>query len=100
MLGGVEVLEARVLWNVTNIPVGCGAVDACANVPTEIKGVTVRRRARCAFVEGSPDPWILDNRLGPDGLRVGYRDFWDVVSPISPHLYVAVELTHLRDGKL
>jgi len=64
LFGSIGVLEARVLGNATNIPIGWSAVDACTNMAIEIKGVTVRHPCRCVFVEGSPD----DGRLRPDGL--------------------------------
>jgi len=90
----------REYWGVLeNIPEGWTAMDACTNMPVEIKGVTVRRPGRCAFVEGSSHIhgyWMVDWDQ-PD-CKPWYRDYQDAVSPISPsHLYVTGILTHPRD---
>ena len=90
----------REYWGaLQNIPEGWTAMDACTNMPVEIKGVTVRRPDRCAFVEGSPHIhgyWTVDWDQ-PD-CKPWYRDFHDAVSPTFPsHMYVPGVLTHLRD---
>jgi len=76
----------REYWGtLRNIPDGWSAIDACMNMPVEIKGVTVRRPARCAFVEGSPHIhgyWMVD--WDQTDCKPWYRDFRDAVSPISP----------------
>jgi len=46
-----------------NIPGDWTDMDACMNMPTEIKGVTIRRPHRCAYVKGSPHIhgyWMVD----------------------------------------
>ena len=90
----------REYWGaLQNIPEGWTAMDACTNMPVEIKGVTVRRPDRCAFVEGSPHIhgyWMVDWDQ-PD-CKPWYRDFHDAVSPTFPsYMYVPGMLTHLRD---
>jgi len=74
----------REYWGaLQNIPEGWTAMEACTNMPVEIKGVTVRRPDRCAFVEGSPHIhgyWMVDWDQ-PD-CKPWYRDFHDAVSPI------------------
>jgi len=90
----------REYWGeLQNIPEGWTAMDACTNMPVEIKGVTVRRPDRCAFVEGSPHIhgyWMVDWDQ-PD-CKPWYRDFHDAVSPMSPlPSDVTGMLTHLRD---
>lgn len=37
-----------------NIPENRTDMDACMNMPVEIKGVTLKRPHRCGYVEGSP----------------------------------------------
>jgi len=90
----------REYWGtLQSIPEGWTAMDACMNMPVEIKGVTVRRPDRCAFVEGSPHIhgyWMVDWDQ-PD-CKPWYRDFHDAVSPIPPfYLYAVGILTRLRD---
>jgi len=54
----------REYWGaLRNIPEGWSDIDACMNMPVEIKGVTVRRPYRCAYVQGSPHIhgyWMVD----------------------------------------
>jgi hypothetical protein len=75
----------REYWGtLRNIPEGWSAIDACMNMPVEIKGVTVRRPYRCAFVDGDPHIhgyWMVDWDQ-PD-CKPWYRDFHDAVSPRS-----------------
>lgn len=72
----------REYWGVLRgIPEGWTAMDACMNMPVEIKGVTVRHPYRCAFVGGSPHIhayWMVDWDQ-PD-CKPWYRDFRDAVS--------------------
>jgi len=76
----------REYWGtLRNIPAGWSAVDACMNMPVEIKGVTVRRPNRCAFVEGSPDIhgyWMVD--WDQADCKPWHQDFRDAVSPMFP----------------
>ena len=73
----------REYWGtLQNIPEGWSAIGACMNMPVEIKGVTVRRPDRCAFVEGSPDIhgyWMVD--WDQTDCKPWFRDFRDAVSP-------------------
>ena len=75
----------REYWgSLQSIPEGWTAVDACMNMPVEIKGVTFRRPDRCIFVEGSPHIhgyWMVDWDQ-PD-CRPWYRDYQDAVGPSS-----------------
>jgi len=70
----------REYWGMLqNIPEGWSAIDACMNMPVEIKGVTIRRPYRCAFASGSPHIlgyWMVDWDQ-PD-CKPWYRDFNDV----------------------
>ena len=54
----------REYWGILqNIPGDWTDMDACMNMPMEIKGVTIRRPHRCAYVEGSPHIhgyWMVD----------------------------------------
>lgn len=76
----------REYWGMLrNIPQGWSAIDACMNMPVEIKGVNVRRPYRCKFVDGSPHIhayWVVDWDQ-PD-CKPRYRDFHDAVSPRFP----------------
>jgi len=88
----------REYWGtLRDVPEGWSALDACMNMPVEIKGVTVRCPDRCAFVEGSPHIhgyWMVD--WEQTDCKPRYQDFQDAVSQISyplPHLYVSLTLT-------
>ena len=76
----------REYWGVLrNIPEGWSETDACMNMPVEIKGVTVRRPYRCAYVRGSSHIhgyWMVDWDQ-PD-CKPWYRDYQDVVGPKYP----------------
>ena len=92
----------REYWGVLrNIPEGWSPVDACMNMPVEIKGVTVRRPYRCAFTLGSPHVhgyWIVDWDQ-PD-CRPWYRDYHDAVSSNRVSFAIAFGFTHLhRDAQ-
>jgi len=69
----------REYWGMLqNIPEGWSAVDACMNMPVEIKDVTVRRPYRCKFVDGSPHIhgyWMVD--WDQTDCKPWYRDFHD-----------------------
>ena len=72
----------REYWGVLrDIPEGWTDVDACMNMPAEIKGVSVRRPHRCHYVEGSPHIhgfWMVDwDQLD---CQPWHQDFNDKVS--------------------
>ena len=76
----------REYWGVLrNIPEDWTDIDACMNMPAEIKGVTVRRPHRCHYVEGSPHIhgfWMVDwNQLD---CKPWHQDFNDKVSLAQP----------------
>jgi len=54
----------REYWGeLKNIPQDWTPMEACTNMPAEIKGVNVRRPYRCAYVDGSPHIhgfWVVD----------------------------------------
>ena len=52
----------REYWGILrNIPEGRSEMDACMNMPVEIKGVTVRRPYRCKNIDGSIRGfWMVD----------------------------------------
>ena len=76
----------REYWGILqNIPEDWTDVDACMNMPTEIKGVSIRRPHRCAYVEGSPHIhgyWMVDWDQ-PD-CRPWHQDLTDKVSTGKP----------------
>jgi len=69
----------REYWGMLqNIPEGWNAVDACMNMPVDIKDVTIRRPYRCKFVDGSPHIhgyWMVD--WDQADCKPWYRDFHD-----------------------
>ena len=68
-----------------NIPEGWTAIDACINMPIEIKGVAVRRPNRCAFVKGSPHVhgyWTVD--WDEPSCKPRWYNYQDVVSVNRP----------------
>ena len=68
-----------------NIPDGWSAIDACMNMPVEIKGVTIRRPDRCEFVDGSPHIhayWMVD--WDEPDCKPQLRSFHDAVTQIFP----------------
>ena len=71
----------REYWGILqNIPKYWTDLDACMNMPVEIKGVTLRRPYRCAYVEGSPyvhGYWMVEWDQ-PD-CQPWHRDFHDKV---------------------
>jgi len=75
----------REYWGtLQNIPEGWTDLDACMNMPVEIKGVTVRRPYRCRYVDGSPHIhafWMVDWDQ-PD-CKPWHQDFVDKVDPIN-----------------
>ena len=56
----------REYWgSLRNVPEGWDAIDACMNMPVEIKGVKIRRPDRCAHVSVFPEVqvhgfWMVD----------------------------------------
>jgi len=73
----------REYWGVLrDIPEGWSNIDACMNMPVEIKGVTVRRPYRCGYVWGSLQIhgyWMVDWDQ-PD-CKPWHRDYKDAVRP-------------------
>jgi len=71
----------REYWGMLrNIPEDWDVLDACMNMPVEIKGVSVRRPYRCGYVDGSPHIhayWMVDWDQ-PD-CKPWYQDFHDQV---------------------
>lgn len=67
----------REYWGtLRDIPEGWSAIDACMNMPVEIRGVTIRRPHQCKFVDYSPHIrgyWMVDWDQ-PD-CKPWYRDF-------------------------
>jgi hypothetical protein len=72
----------REYWGeLRNIPQDRSDIDACINMPVEIKGVNFRRPGRCQYEEGSPyirGFWMVDWDQ-PD-CKPWHRDFDDQVS--------------------
>ena len=85
-----------------NIPEGWNAVDACMNMPVDIKDATIRRPDRCKFVDGfSPHSWILDGGLGSDGLQTMVPRFPRRGEPKIPlHPHVVAMLTRCRGARV
>lgn len=88
----------REYWGVLrNIPEGWDAMDACMNMPVEIKGVELRRPNRCSHYFEFPERqvrgyWVVDWDQ-PD-CKPWYRDFEDKVGPnlSLPHEIVFIFL--------
>ncbi|KAF9651184.1 hypothetical protein BDM02DRAFT_899049 [Thelephora ganbajun] len=72
----------REYWGMLrNVPEGWSSIDACMNMPVEIKGVTIRRPYRCAFVGESPHIhgyWMVD--WDESGCKPWHRGFHNTVS--------------------
>ena len=91
----------REYWGVLrNIPEGWDAMDACMNMPVEIKGVKLRRPNRCSHYFEFPERqvrgyWVVDWDQ-PD-CKPWYRDFEDKVGPNLP-LSHEVVFIFLRTG--
>ena len=80
-----------------NIPEGWTAIDACINMPIEIKGATVRRPNRCAFVKGSPHVhgyWMVD--WDEPSCKPRWYNYQDVVSVNRPLFARTSVFTHLH----
>jgi len=90
----------REYWGILrNIPQGWTAIDACMNMPAEIKGVTVRRPNWCAFVGGSPHivgHWMVD--WDQTDCKPWYKDFHDAVSLIPPLAHITLRLRSHTSG--
>ena len=68
-----------------DVPDGWSAMDACMNMPAQIKGVTIRRPHSCIFADGYPHIlgyWMVD--WGQEDCKPWYKDIRDTVSPRSP----------------
>lgn len=72
----------REYWGILrNIPQDRNDLDACMNMPVQIKGVTIKRPERCLYEEGSPHVhgfWMVDWDQ-PD-CKPWHRDLTDKVS--------------------
>ena len=88
----------REYWGILrNIPQDRAEIDACMNMPVEIKGVTVRRPERCQYEEGSPYVhgfWMVDWDQ-PD-CKPWHQDFQD--KDPSGGITLAFSLTHEFKG--
>ena len=88
----------REYWaTLQNIPEGWTAADACMNMPVEIRGVTVRRPYRCAFVDESPHIrgyWMVDWDQ-PD-CRPWWRNYQDAVCTNRPLFTCTFAFTHFH----
>jgi len=84
-----------------NIPEGWSATDACMNTPAKVKGVTVRRPYRCAFVDGSSEIrgyWMVD--WDEPGCHPYYRNCREVVGATCPYFACVFVFTNLhRDAQ-
>ena len=82
-------------------PEGWSAMDACMNTPAEVKGVTLRRPDRCAFVNGSPTIhgyWMVD--WDQEDCKPWHKDIRDTVSQKLPlHPCSRTMLTCQRDAR-
>ena len=86
----------REYWaELQNIPEDWNVLDACMNMPTTIKDVSIRRPDRCGYVTGSPHIhgyWMVD--WGQVDCQPWHRDITDKVSlgqPILLHLHVRLD---------
>lgn len=70
----------REYWGILrNIPPGRSEMDACMNMPAEIKGVTIRRPHRCQYFDGSIRGFWMVDWDQPD-CRPWHQDFVNKVS--------------------
>ena len=70
----------REYWGILrNIPAGRSEIDACMNMPVEIKGVAIRRPNRCQYVQGSIRGFWMVDWDQPD-CKPWHQDFVDRVS--------------------
>jgi len=87
----------REYWGMLrNIPDGWSAIDACMNMPVEIKGVNIRRPYRCKFVDGSPQIhgyWMVD--WDQQDCKPSYKNFHDAVSPKFPFVLTLRSYSHV-----
>ena len=71
----------REYWGIlNNIPEAWTDLDACMNMPVEIKGVSIKRPDRCGYVEGSPrihGYWMVD--WNQTDCKPWHQDFHDMV---------------------
>jgi hypothetical protein len=78
----------REYWGILrNIPAGRSEMDACMNMPVEIRGVTVRRPSRCQYVDGSMHGFWMVDWDQPD-CKPWHQEFYDWVRPwwLHPHI--------------
>ena len=70
----------REYWGILrNIPAGRSEIDACMNMPVEIRGVTIRRPYRCQHIQGSIRGFWMVDWDQPD-CKPWHQDFVDRVS--------------------
>jgi len=71
----------REYWGtLENIPEDWTDMNACMNMPVEIKGVSIRRPDRCSYAEGSPHIhgyWMVD--WNQSDCKPWHREFHDTV---------------------
>ena len=71
----------REYWGaLENIPENWTDMNACMNMPVEIKGVSIRRPDRCSYAEGSPHihgHWMVD--WNQSDCKPWHQDFHDTV---------------------
>lgn len=93
----------REYWgSLRNIPKGWDAMDACMNMPVEIKGVKIRRPDRCARVFVFPEVqvqgfWVVDWDQ-PD-CKAWYHNFEDKAGPYFS-FSLAVHSSLNRDARV
>jgi len=82
----------REYWaTLQSVPEGWSATDACMNTPAKVKGFTVRRPYRCAFLDGSSEIrgyWMVD--WDEPGCHPYYRNCREVVGATCPFFFTCV----------
>jgi hypothetical protein len=77
----------REYWGILrNVPKNQTDLDACMNMPVEIKGATLTRPHRCAYVDNSPHVhgfWMVD--WNQTDCKPWHKNVADTVSSGSPH---------------
>jgi len=93
----------REYWGVLrNIPQGWSGMDACMEMPVEIKDVTIKRPSRCGYIRGSPHVhgyWVVDWDQ-PD-CKPWFRDFQDAgcTSYRSGQRKIEAEMVGINKGQ-
>ena len=83
------------LGTLRNIPRGWDDLDACMNMPVEIKGVSVRRPDRCLRIGGSLHGiWAVDWDQ-PD-CKPWHQDFYNKVRRLIHHTFTLTNLDYLK----